>query len=119
MHAGRGGGASTAAVRSASLAHEMPLGGKSTLLSILVGAQRAYRGKLSGNYNRAATLPQSPRAILSGKTVRDSLMEITRDPSPLSRVIKVCRLDDLLERHPFDLSGGETQRAALAKVLLT
>ena len=93
--------------------------GKSTLLSILGGAQRAYRGKLSGNYSRAATLPQSPRAILSGKTVRDSLLEITRDPSPLSRVIKVCRLDDLLERHPFDLSGGETQRAALAKVLLT
>ena len=93
--------------------------GKSTLLSILGGAQQAYRGKLSGNYRRAATLPQSPRAILSGKTVRHSLMEITRDPSLLTRVIKVCRLDDLLERHPFDLSGGETQRAALAKVLLT
>ncbi len=31
---------------------------------------------------------------------------------------RLCRLENLLERHPYDLSGGEQQRAALAKVLL-
>ena len=30
----------------------------------------------------------------------------------------LCRLTELLDRHPYDLSGGEQQRAALAKVLL-
>ena len=30
----------------------------------------------------------------------------------------MCRLEELLDRHPYDLSGGEQQRAALAKVLL-
>ena len=30
----------------------------------------------------------------------------------------LCRLEELLDRHPYDLSGGEQQRAALAKVLL-
>ena len=30
----------------------------------------------------------------------------------------LCCLDGLLDRHPFDLSGGEQQRTALAKVLL-
>ena len=30
-----------------------------------------------------------------------------------------CALEGLLEQHPYDLSGGEQQRAALAKVLLT
>lgn len=29
-----------------------------------------------------------------------------------------CRLEGLLDRHPYDLSGGEQQRAALAKLLL-
>ncbi|MCL2746538.1 MAG: ATP-binding cassette domain-containing protein, partial [Coriobacteriia bacterium] len=28
-------------------------------------------------------------------------------------------IDHLLNRHPYDLSGGETQKAALAKLLLT
>ncbi len=32
---------------------------------------------------------------------------------------KLCRIEDLLEQHPYDLSGGEQQRVALAKVLLT
>ncbi len=30
----------------------------------------------------------------------------------------LCRLTELLDRHPYDLSGGEQQRAALAKVML-
>lgn len=33
-------------------------------------------------------------------------------------VVSLCRLEKLLDRHPYDLSGGEQQRAALAKVLL-
>ena len=33
-------------------------------------------------------------------------------------VSRLCRLEGLLSRHPYDLSGGEQQRAALAKVLL-
>ena len=33
-------------------------------------------------------------------------------------IIKLCELDNLLENHPYDLSGGEQQRVALAKMLL-
>ena len=36
----------------------------------------------------------------------------------IAHIIKVCRLEELVYRHPYDLSGGEQQRAALAKVLL-
>ena len=94
--------------------------GKSTLLSVVGGIQRAYKGKITGQYRRCATLPQSPQAILSGKTVRRSLEEIDgADAKQRGQLIALCRLDELLERHPFDLSGGEKQRAALAKVLLT
>jgi len=32
---------------------------------------------------------------------------------------RLCRIEALLEQHPYDLSGGEQQRVALAKILLT
>ena len=30
----------------------------------------------------------------------------------------LCRIENLLDSHPYDLSGGEQQRVALAKILL-
>lgn len=36
----------------------------------------------------------------------------------LKRIIELCRLEEVLEQHPYDLSGGEQQRLALGKVLL-
>ena len=35
------------------------------------------------------------------------------------KITELCEIDDLLDRHPYDLSGGEQQRTALAKVMLT
>lgn len=35
------------------------------------------------------------------------------------QVANTCEITELLLSHPYDLSGGEQQRAALAKVLLT
>ncbi len=37
----------------------------------------------------------------------------------MDAVVEQCRLAPLLDCHPYDLSGGEQQRAALGKVLLT
>ena len=36
----------------------------------------------------------------------------------MEQAVALCRLTELLDHHPYDLSGGEQQRAALAKVLL-
>ena len=71
-------------------------------------------------------LPQNPQTLFVKKTVREDLFEIfsgTKMPRPrqeerVARMTALCRLEDLLDRHPYDLSGGEQQRAALAKVLL-
>ena len=41
------------------------------------------------------------------------------DRDKVQSIAKLCQIDGLLESHPYDLSGGEQQRAALAKVLLT
>ena len=51
-------------------------------------------------------------------TVREELEEMTKDVQQITRVAELCEVNHLMETHPYDLSGGEQQRAALAKVLL-
>ena len=94
--------------------------GKSTLLSVINGLLRPYCGKVIAQTERIATLPQNPQLLLNGNTVIASLKEmLPHGEHLLEDVIALCKLEDLLDRHPFDLSGGETQRAALAKILLS
>ena len=92
--------------------------GKSTTLRLLAGLQAPHRGtvRVAG---RTALLPQEAVTLFARKTVREDLAEFTRDPEALAAVTAQCHLEALLDRHPYDLSGGEQQRAALAKLLLT
>jgi energy-coupling factor transport system ATP-binding protein len=64
-------------------------------------------------------LPQDPKSLFVKKTVREELEEMTKDQAKITEIAAVCEVEDLLASHPYDLSGGEQQRAALAKVLLT
>ena len=69
-----------------------------------------------------AMLPQDPQSLFVKKTVREDLEEmlVSRDDAgDVERVAGICDITHLLDSHPYDLSGGEQQRAALAKVLLT
>lgn len=100
--------------------------GKTTSLKLLAGLLKPQRGQLSVN-GRTGVLPQNPQTLFVGKTVRQDLLEVLNDKDitpdgreeAVAHISAVCRLNGLLERHPYDLSGGEQQRAALAKVLLT
>lgn len=112
--------------------------GKTTALSLISGINRPYRGNvilhgrkiLKQKTNEPdgflGVLPQNPQALFVKKTVREDLLQILdhkRIPKEIKdnrlfMAVKLCRLNDLLNRHPYDLSGGEQQRAALAKVLL-
>ncbi len=113
--------------------------GKTTALSLIPGINKPYRGTVRINgqdlskdgrrqlfHQLLGVLPQNPQAIFVKKTVQEDLLEIISEQK-LSRaekagrvwaVSRLCRLEGLLSRHPYDLSGGEQQRAALAKVLL-
>lgn len=92
--------------------------GKTTSLSLIAGTQSPYLGKTE-IIGKAVMLPQNPQVLFTRKTVLEDLEEITDDKQHISEVVSLCELAALLNRHPYDLSGGEQQRAALAKVLLT
>ena len=91
--------------------------GKSTTLGILSGTIKPYRGKRIAANAGISALPQNPQMLLVQKNVREELLSIA-DAGRAAQMAALCRLDGLLDRHPYDLSGGEQQRTALAKVLL-
>ena len=111
--------------------------GKSTTLSLINGTNVPYRGNVSvlgadnstltpDNTIKVATLPQNPQTLFVKKTVYEDLQEILdnsknnkeENATKIKEVISLCELNQLIGRHPYDLSGGEQQRAALAKILL-
>ena len=99
--------------------------GKTTSLKLLAGLAKPYRGEIQ-SIGSVGVLPQNPQALFVKKTVREDLYEILKGKkltkeyadAKVAYVTALCRLGELLDRHPYDLSGGEQQRAALAKVLL-
>jgi energy-coupling factor transport system ATP-binding protein len=113
--------------------------GKTTVLNIVAGICKAYHGKVllfgqdgaAGRRERfpvrLAALPQNPQALFVKKTVESDLLEMLKGLKlsgpqrweKINEVAELAEIKDLLAMHPYDLSCGEQQRAALAKVLLT
>ena len=120
--------------------------GKSTAMSLIARIRFPYRGKIYlegkeiGKYSDDelyhgffGVMPQNPQSLFVKKTVREDLYEVIdgkrerkseaypiemKKKDAVEGIVSLTRLEGLLERHPYDLSGGEQQRLALAKVLL-
>ena len=113
--------------------------GKSTTLSLVARQRKPQRGKIFINNiemkkynnkslyeNNLALLPQNPQSLFVFETVREDLEEVlilqNKDrkyiDKGVKRVSKLLDIEHLLEHHPYDLSGGELQRAGMAKVML-
>lgn len=92
--------------------------GKSTAAKLICRMLKAYRGKLKRSSGRqAAYLPQNPQTLFLKDTVLEDLL-LNGDRAGAEAAAKRLGIAPLLSRHPFDLSGGEIQKAALAKLLL-
>ena len=113
--------------------------GKTTTLGIISKQLKLQRGKVIINnkdlkkYNNKslykenlAMLPQNPQSLFVHETLRSDLEEVLilrnidkeKIKEDIDKVSKLLNIVDLLENHPYDLSGGELQRAGLAKIML-
>lgn len=114
--------------------------GKTTTLNVLSGLEKPYRGKCrifgkkiseykGGSLYRGclSLLPQNPKTVFIKNTVEEDFTEIltaagtqkSEQEKKISEVSAMLGIEHLLKKHPYDISGGETQKCALAKLLLT
>lgn len=105
-------------------------GGKSTLLRVICGLCKPYMGAVSlfGKKQKAykngslfremlAFLPQEPVTMFVKESVREDLLQ-SGDKAAVENVAQRMGIEHLLDRHPWDLRGGEIQKCAFAKILL-
>lgn len=100
--------------------------GKSTALKLLAGIYKPQGGKVRTEAS-VIYLPQNPKAVFSDITAEEELAQFLLDRGVGESVIleKVEAMLDFMElaicrkQHPYDLSGGQAQRLAIAKALLT
>lgn len=105
-------------------------GGKSTLLRVICGLCKPYMGAVSlfGKKQKAykngslfremlAFLPQEPVTMFVKESVREDLLQ-SGDKVTVENVSQRMGIEHLLDRHPWDLSGGEIQKCAFGKILL-
>ena len=98
--------------------------GKSTALRLLAGIEKPQKGRVRNELKECqAFMPQSPSALFVCDTVDAEMREWQSTcgygDEVIFDILKNVGLENKSNMHPFDLSGGEQQLLAFAKLLIT
>ena len=105
--------------------------GKSTMLKLIAGIIKPVSGKIISN-KRIIMLPQDPKAVFTEVSVEEELAEVLMDKGNgiynnmpmedkreiVEQIIEEFGLNDIRKNNPYDISGGQQEKLAIAKVLL-
>lgn len=113
--------------------------GKTTALSLMGGILECKKGKIKlfgkdikkykpfSLYNETvASLPQKCESLFAASTIKEDLEAVAENgklkkdeiEERIEQVAEFTEIKELLYKHPYDVSGGEMQKAALAMILL-
>ena len=98
--------------------------GKSTTLKLMAAINKPQKGHVKNEFSGAqAYMPQSPMALFVCDTVQQEMQEWQKNcgysDEAMSDTLQKVGLQHKTNQHPFDLSGGEQQLLAMAKLLIT
>lgn len=107
-------------------------GGKSTLLKVLAGIIKDYKGEvlikgqsINPKVHRIGFIPQS-YGLVKWKTVEENVMLSAKikygkrniDKDYYEEILSKLKINDLKNRYPGELSGGQQQRVSIARAFL-
>ncbi len=110
--------------------------GKSTLLKNIVGALKPQSGKIifegrslkkvsaQERSEKIGYVAQNPALYFTRETVGEQLYERLKkvkdkaSEEELEKMIELFEIKDILEKHPFDISGGQQQKVVLVLALI-
>jgi energy-coupling factor transport system ATP-binding protein len=109
--------------------------GKSTLLKLIAGVLDHQRGNIRFKGSKLHQIPpeirhreigyvaQNPLAYFTKDTVQEQLEDRAAAlglaaTGQLAEMIRWFQLEEVMAKHPFDISGGEQQKVVLALVLM-
>jgi len=92
--------------------------GKTTALLVMSKVLKPYRGKTKTD-KKIGLMPQDAKKLFSYESLREELDNSYEEEEKKKEIIKWMGFEELLDTHPYDLSGGEQEKLGLAKVLST